>query len=270
MADSIDTSIAFLGNRYDETSGGDYLNCPMDKDEYMNFWQELTNGETALLKGFEDKKVFEGCMPIEVMAKRGPDTLSFGPLRPVGFIDPRSGKRPFAIVQLRKEDNSGECFNIVGFQTNLKFGEQKRIFSLIPGLKNAEFARFGVMHRNTFINSPGFLNSHFQVIERPDLFFAGQITGVEGYMESITSGMMAGINLARVINGNRLYELPRESMIGALSAHVATSSANYQPMNANFGIIPPLETRIRDKKERYKTLSKRSLDLLFDEIENFN
>lgn len=255
---SINMDIAFIGDRYGKGEA-DYINLPMNKNEYEEFWNELINAEVAQLHKFEKKEIFEGCMPIEVMAKRGIDTLRYGPLKPVGFDDPRTGKRPYAIVQLRQDNSSGSLYNIVGFQTNLKFGEQKRVFSMIPGLENAEFVKYGVMHRNTFINSTHVLNCGFQMKENRNIFFAGQITGVEGYVESIASGLLAGINAVRYINDEDFLELPIETMIGALANYISTPNDKFQPMNANFGILPALEVRIKDKQERYKKLSEIAL-----------
>ncbi|MGN1117287.1 MAG: methylenetetrahydrofolate--tRNA-(uracil(54)-C(5))-methyltransferase (FADH(2)-oxidizing) TrmFO [Acutalibacteraceae bacterium] len=269
--DSVDMSKAFRASRYDRGGEDDYINCPMNKEEYELFYSELINGESAELHSFDKRKdVYEGCMPIEVMASRGADTMRFGPLKPVGLRDPRTGHRPWAVLQLRKENNDGTLYNLVGFQTNLKFAEQKRIFSLIPALHDAEFMRYGVMHRNTFINSPSLLNADFSFRERENLFFAGQITGVEGYMESASSGILAGLNAARRIRGEKTVTLPKTTMMGALSAYISDRSVkNFQPMGANFGVLPPLENKIRDKKERYAALSKRGLsDLEAYFIEN--
>ncbi len=256
---SIDMDIAFIGDRYGK-GNDDYINLPMEKDEYENFWKELVNAEVAELHDFEKKEIFEGCMPIEVMAKRGIDTLRFGPLKPVGFINPHTGKRPYAIVQLRQDNVQGSLYNIVGFQTNLKFNEQKRVFSMIPGLEKAEFQKFGVMHRNTFINSPKILNEIFQMKKNKKIFFAGQITGVEGYVESIASGLLAGINVVNYIKKEEKFIQPSETMLGALTKYISTENENFQPMNANFGILPQLDLRIKDKKERYKKLSEVALE----------
>ena len=260
--ESIDKSCAFAQSRYDRGGDDDYLNCPMNKEEYESFYNELVNAESAELHSFDKKKgVYEGCMPIEVMASRGADTMRFGPLKPVGLRDPRTGHRPWAVLQLRREDSSGTMYNLVGFQTNLKFGEQKRVFSMIPALKNAEFVRYGVMHRNTFIDSPRHLNSDFSFRGRDGLYFAGQITGVEGYMESASSGILAGINMANRLAGKAPLELPDFTMMGALSKYISNESVtDFQPMGANFGILPPLDEKIRDKKLRYEALAKRSLD----------
>ncbi len=260
-ADSVDMTAAFCASRYDrEDSGaGDYINCPMNKAEYEAFYDALIHAETAPLHAFDKLKVYEGCMPVEVLAKRGADTLRFGPMKPVGLRDPRTGHRPWAVLQLRAENADGTMYNLVGFQTNLKFGEQKRVFGMIPALKDAVFMRYGVMHRNTFLQSPGFLGADFAVLSRPDLFFAGQMTGVEGYMESAASGLVAGINAANRILGKAPLTLSRETMIGALSAHVSTENRDFQPMGANFGILPPLSTPIRDKCQRYAALAARAM-----------
>ncbi len=260
-AESVDFSIAFRASRYDNETEGDYINCPMNKEEYTAFHNALVNAESALLHGFDRPlTVYEGCMPVEVLAKRGEDSIRFGPLKPVGLRDPRTGHRPWAAVQLRKENSEGTLYNLVGFQTNLKFPEQKRVFSMIPGLKNAEFVRYGVMHRNTFINSPVLLNQGLSLKERPNIFFAGQLSGVEGYMESAASGIVAAINAANSIFGKNPFVLPKFTMIGALLGYITDGTVtNFQPMGANFGILPPLENHIRDKRERYAALSARSL-----------
>ena len=260
-ADSVDMTAAFCASRYDrEDSGaGDYINCPMNQAEYEAFYDALIHAETAPLHAFDKLKVYEGCMPVEVLAKRGADTLRFGPMKPVGLRDPRTGHRPWAVLQLRAENADGTMYNLVGFQTNLKFGEQKRVFGMIPALKDAVFMRYGVMHRNTFLQSPGFLGADFAVLSRPDLFFAGQMTGVEGYMESASSGLVAGINAANRILGKAPLTLSRETMIGALSAHVSTENRDFQPMGANFGILPPLSAPIRDKRQRYAALAARAM-----------
>lgn len=261
MADSIDFSKAFIASRYDD-NGGDYINCPMNKEEYTAFYNELINAEGALVRGFDKPiTVYEGCMPVEVLAKRGEDSIRFGPLKPVGLRDPRTGHRPWAVVQLRKENSKGTMYNMVGFQTNLKFGEQKRVFSMIPGLENAEFARYGVMHRNTFINSPKLLNRNLSLKNNENVFFAGQISGVEGYMESAASGIVAGINAVRTLKGEEPLILPEFSMIGALLSYICDETVTeFQPMGANFGVLPPLEEHIRDKRSRYAALSERSLN----------
>ena len=264
-AESVDMNYAFMGSRYDKGGDDAYINCPMNKEEYESFYNELVNAERAPVHDFDvlNPKVYEGCMPVEVMAQRGEDTLRFGPLKPVGLRDPRTGHRPWAVLQLRKENLLGTLYNLVGFQTNLKFGEQKRVFGMIPALKNAEFMRYGVMHRNTFIDSPRILNPDFSMKGNGNIFFAGQITGVEGYMESGSSGLIAGINAARRIMSEDPLVLPNETMIGALSNYISDESvSNFQPMGANFGILPPIEPHIRDKKERYLALANRSLDVL--------
>jgi len=261
-AESLDMDKVFAASRYDKGCDDAYLNCPMNKEEYERFYAALISAERAPVRDFDvaDPKVYEGCMPVEVMGQRGQDTLRFGPLKPVGLRDPKTGQRPWAVVQLRREDQAGTLFNLVGFQTNLKFGEQKRVFGLIPGLENAEFVRYGVMHRNTFLNSPQVLHSDYSLKMNPNLFFAGQITGVEGYMESASSGMMAGINAVRRENNENTLTLPGTTMIGALSRYIAAGSeTNFQPMGANFGVIPPIEPHIRDKKERYAAFSARAL-----------
>ncbi len=275
--ESLDKDKVFFASRYGK-GDADYINCPMDRDEYLKFYNELVNAEAVELKDFEkeslsdmkiklksrDKfKVYEGCMPVEVLAGRGEDTMRFGPLKPVGLTDPHSGKRPYAAVQLRAENRDGTLYNMVGFQTNLKFKEQKRVFSLIPGLEKAEFIRYGVMHRNTFINSPKLLTEHFNMREYSNIFFAGQITGVEGYIESAASGILAGKNMLRRLQGKDMLSLPKESMLGALSKYISDKSVvNFQPMGANMGILPPLEVRIKDKKERYKQIALRGLEKL--------
>lgn len=259
---SIDFSKAFVASRYKEGEGGDYINCPLNKEEYENFYNELINAETAPLHSFDKPfKVYEGCMPVEVLAKRGEDSIRFGPLKPVGLKDPRTGHRPWAVVQLRQDNSSDTLYNIVGFQTNLKFPEQKRVFSMIPGLENAEFVRYGVMHRNTFINSPRLIDKNLSVIKKPNVFVAGQLSGVEGYMESAASGIAAGINAADYILGRKPLILPEFTMIGALLNYITDPTVvDFQPMGANFGIMPVLSEHIRDKRERYAAFSKRSLD----------
>lgn len=263
-ASSIDMSVAFMASRYDK-GDDDYINCPMNKEEYEIFFNELVKAEAVTLSEIDkrDFRVYEGCMPIEVMAKRGADTMRFGPLKPVGLRDPRTGHRPWAVIQLRKENREATMFNIVGFQTNLKFGEQKRVFSLIPGLQNAEFVRYGVMHRNTFIDSPRLLDSSFNLKVDKHIYFAGQITGVEGYTESAASGILVGYNLSRIILGKPPIMLPRETMLGALTHYISDETVvNFQPMGANMGILPELEQRVRDKKLRYQALSERSMSEL--------
>ena len=260
--DSINLNIAFKASRYGKGEA-DYLNCPMNKEEYDAFYDALINAETVELKEFEDSRVFEGCMPIETMAKRGKDTMRFGPLKPVGLTEPRTGKEPYAVVQLRQDNLAGTLYNIVGFQTHLKWGEQKRVFSMIPGLENAEFERFGVMHRNTFINSPELLDATYQLKKNPNLFFAGQMTGVEGYVESTSSGLIAGINAARVFKGREKFLFPGTTAIGALARYISSPvSGKFQPMNVNFGIMDPLGVKIRNKKERNLKTSQRSLEVI--------
>lgn len=273
--ESIDFDIAFFGNRYDqekqkdetiedwkkrlENQDASYINLPMNKEEYENFWQELVNAEIVTLHEFEKREIFEGCMPIEVMAKRGIDTLRYGPLKPVGFDDPRTGKRPYAIVQLRQDDTDGIIYNIVGFQTNLKYGEQKRVFSIIPGLENAEFVKYGVMHRNTYINSTKLLDNTYCLKKNENVFFAGQITGVEGYVESISSGMVSAINACQKYFGKEKIIFPEATMVGALAKYISTENDKFQPMNANFGIVPELNEKIRDKKLKYGKLADRGI-----------
>ena len=271
--ESIDMENAFFASRYDKGEDQSYINCPMNKAEYENFYEALISAQRAPLHHFEDSnvKVYEGCMPVEVMAKRGLDTLRFGPLKPVGLRDPKTGHRPWAVVQLRKENIKGSLYNMVGFQTNLKFFEQKRVFGMIPALKNAEFIRYGVMHRNTFIDSPRVLNSDFSLSEYPNIFFAGQITGVEGYMESAASGIMAGINVVKKLRGKESLTLPKETMIGSLCNYISDKWVkDFQPMGANFGILPPIEPHIRDKKERYSAFAKRSIELVSNIIKDLN
>lgn len=258
--ESLDMSKAYRASRYGK-GDDDYINCPMTEDEYNIFYENLINAETAELHGADNKTVFEGCMPVETMAKRGKDTLLFGPLKPVGLENPKDGKLPHAVVQLRQDNRDGTLFNIVGFQTHLKFGEQKRVFSLIPGLENAEFVRYGVMHRNTFINSPQLLDRFYRVIKSPKTFFAGQITGVEGYVESASSGMSAGINVARILSGKEPVDFTSITAIGALSHYVSEGSVGtFQPMNVTFGIIDPLGVKIRKKAEKNAAISKRALE----------
>lgn len=269
-AESVDMTSAFFASRYDRGGDDDYINCPMNKEEYEAFYDALIHAESAEFHSFDKRRdVYEGCMPIEVMASRGHDTMRYGPMKPVGLRDPNTGHRPWAVLQLRKENKSGTMYNLVGFQTNLKFGEQKRVFSMIPALKNAEFVRYGVMHRNTFIDSPRLLLPSFALRERDNLFFAGQITGVEGYMESASSGILAGINAVRHIRGEQPLVLPETTMMGALSHYISDESVtNFQPMGANFGVLPPIEPKIRDKKLRYQALSERALGELKCILEN--
>jgi len=259
-AESIDTDIVFGASRYGRGGNSDYLNCPFNKEQYENFIHELVNAQGAVLHDFD---VYEGCMPIEKLAKRGADAPRFGPMKPVGLTDPKTGHRPWAAVQLRRENAAGTMFNLVGFQTNLKFGEQKHVFSMIPGLAHAEFVRYGVMHRNSFLDSPRLLSSGFQLRKQKNVFFAGQITGVEGYMESAASGIMAGKNAVRLARGKAPLSLPDVTMIGALSAYISDETVrDFQPMGANFGILPPIEPKIRDKKQRYAAFSERALRAL--------
>ncbi|WEZ09886.1 FADH(2)-oxidizing methylenetetrahydrofolate--tRNA-(uracil(54)-C(5))-methyltransferase TrmFO [Priestia flexa] len=263
--DSIDMDKVYLKSRYDKGEAA-YLNCPMTKEEFTKFHQALIDAEVVPLKEFEKEIYFEGCMPIEVMAARGEKTMLFGPLKPVGLEDPKTGKRPYAVVQLRQDDAAGTLYNIVGFQTHLKWGAQKEVLSLIPGLENAEVVRYGVMHRNTFINSPKLLRPTYQYREREDLFFAGQMTGVEGYVESAASGLMAGMNAARYVLGEELVVLPQETAIGSMAHYITHANAkNFQPMNANFGLFKELEVRIKNKKERNEALATRALET----IQNF-
>ncbi len=261
--DSVDMTSAFFASRYDRGTP-DYINCPMTRDEYTAFWQALTTAEEAPVHGFDDSGVFEGCMPVEVMARRGEDTLRFGPMKPVGLRDPRTGAESYAVVQLRKDNTDGSLYNIVGFQTHLKFGEQKRVFSMIPALKNAEFVRYGVMHRNTFLNSPGLLDRYYRLIRDPRISFAGQMTGVEGYVESSASGLLVGVETARRILGLPPADLPQETAIGALAHYISSGAENidFQPMNINFGIISKLDTRVRGKRNRNEALSRRALEII--------
>ena len=274
--ESIDFNIAFLGNRYEEekqkeesvedwkkrleSQDASYINLPMSKEEYENFYNELINAEVVTLHDFEKREIFEGCMPIEIMAKRGEDTLRFGPLKPVGFDDPRTAKRPYALVQLRQDDKEGTIYNLVGFQTNLKFGEQKRVFSLIPGLENAEFVKYGVMHRNTYINSTILLDETYNLKKNENIYFAGQITGVEGYVESISSGMLVALNAVAKFNGEEKVTFPNTTVIGALAKYISTENEKFQPMNANFGILSELDEKIKDKKLKYQKMAERSLE----------
>lgn len=256
--ESLDKDRCFAGDRYGK-GGGDHINCPMNKEEYETFVSELLNAEKAKLHEFEKTEIFEGCMPVEVMAARGKDTLRFGPLKPVGLMDPVTGKRPYACLQLRREDAAGTLYNLVGFQTNLKFNEQKRVFGLIPALKNAEYVRYGVMHRNTFINSPAVLSKDYSLKNYPEIFMAGQITGVEGYVESAGSGLMAAIFCERKINGKAAVYIPDTTVLGALVKYITTENKNFQPMNANFGILPSFNEIIKDKAERKHRAAERSL-----------
>ena len=276
--ESIDFNIAFFGNRYEQEKGKDetiddwkerlhkqeasYINLPMNKDEYEKFVEELINAEVITLHEFEKREIFEGCMPVEVMAKRGKDTLRYGPLKPVGFDDPRTGKRPYAVIQLRQDNELGTIYNIVGFQTNLKYGEQKRIFGMIPGLQNAEFVKYGVMHRNTYINSTKLLDNTYNFKDNKNIYIAGQITGVEGYVESISSGMVSALNAVAQIKNESRIEFSNLTMIGALAKYISTANDKFQPMNANFGIIPELPKRIKDKKIKYGMLADRAIENL--------
>ncbi len=268
--ESLDKEKVFFASRYDR-GDADYINCPMNKEEYLAFYEALISAERVQLKDFETHpfSVYEGCMPIEVLATRGVDTMRFGPMKPVGITDVRTGKRPYAVVQLRRENKEATLFNLVGFQTNLKFGEQKRVFSMIPGLENAEFMRYGVMHRNTFINSPELLNCDFSMRSNENIYFAGQITGVEGYMESAASGLIAGTAAARKILGLEKINLPRETMLGALTAYISDTfnSGKFQPMGANMGILPDIGERIRDKKEKYGVYANRAVAALREELD---
>lgn len=263
-AESVDMTCAFTGDRYGKGTG-DYINCPMTKDEYYAFVDELLAAEKAELHAFEKREIFEGCMPVEIMASRGRDTLRFGTLKPVGLAG-EDGKRPYAVLQLRKENEAGTSYNLVGFQTNLKFPEQKRVFSMIPALKNAEFLRYGVMHRNTYIQSPDVLNRDFSVKNNRRIFFVGQITGVEGYVESAASGLLAAIQIADEILKRPTHVFDERTVCGALQTHISTPTKDFQPMNANFGILAPMPTRIRDKKERYRALAQRALDAIRETI----
>ncbi len=260
--DSINMDIGFFGDRYGKQSDSSYINLPFTEEEYKRFYNELINAEVVNLHEFEKREIFEGCMPIEVMAKRGEETIRFGPLKPVGFTDPKTGNRPYAIVQLRQDNALGTLYNLVGFQTNLKFGEQKRVFSMIPGLENAEFVKYGVMHRNTYMNSPVLLRNTFNLRKKPKIFFAGQITGVEGYVESIAAGLVAGINATKIFKNENLISFPRETVIGALSNYISSENKKFQPMNANFGILPPLQEKINDKQERYTKIANRAVEIL--------
>ena len=276
--ESIDFNIAFFGNRYEQEKGKDetieewkkriqkqeasYINLPMSKEEYEKFVEELVNAEVVTLHEFEKREIFEGCMPVEVMAKRGKDTLRYGPLKPVGFDDPRTGKRPYAVIQLRQDNELGTIYNIVGFQTNLKYGEQKRVFGMIPGLENAEFVKYGVMHRNTYINSTKLLDNTYNLKNNKNIYFAGQITGVEGYVESISAGMVSALNAVAQIKKENKIEFSNLTMIGALAKYISTSNDKFQPMNANFGIVPELPQRIKDKKIKYGKLADRAIENL--------
>ena len=261
-AGSVDMDKAWFGSRYDKGTA-DYVNCPMTEEEYAAFWEALTTAQEAEVHGFEDSQVFEGCMPVEVMARRGRDTLRYGPLKPRGLRDPRTGKEPYAVVQLRRDNAQGSIYNLVGFQTHLRFPEQKRVFSMIPALHDAEYLRYGVMHRNTFLDSPRYLNRYYQLKSEPRIAFAGQMTGVEGYVESAASGFLVGVETARRLRGMEPVDFPQETAIGALGLYVSSESiGNFQPMNVNFGIIPPLDHRVKGKRSKNAELSVRSLAII--------
>ena len=261
-AGSVDMDKAWFGSRYDKGTA-DYVNCPMTEEEYAAFWEALTTAQEAEVHGFEDSRVFEGCMPVEVMARRGRDTLRYGPLKPRGLRDPRTGKEPYAVVQLRRDNAQGSIYNLVGFQTHLRFPEQKRVFSMIPALHDAEYLRYGVMHRNTFLDSPRYLNRYYQLKSEPRIAFAGQMTGVEGYVESAASGFLVGVETARRLRGMEPVDFPQETAIGALGLYVSSESiGNFQPMNVNFGIIPPLDHRVKGKRSKNAELSARSLAII--------
>ena len=265
--DSVDMNSAYFASRYDKGTP-DYINCPMTREEYLAFWQALTTAQEAEVHGFEDKNVFEGCMPVEVMARRGEDTLRFGPLKPRGLIDPKTGKEPYAVGQLRRDNADGSIYNLVGFQTHLKWPEQRRVFTMIPALRDAQFLRYGVMHRNTYLDSPRLLDRYYRLKSDPRIVFAGQMTGVEGYVESCASGFLAGVELARRLNGQAPIDFPAETAIGALGLYVSNGSVgDFQPMNINFGIIPPLDHRVKGKRNKNAELSRRSLDILSQTIE---
>ena len=260
--ESVDMESAFYASRYDKGTA-DYVNCPMSKEEYLSFWNELCGAKQAPVHGFDDAGVFEGCMPVEVMARRGEDTLRFGPLKPVGLVDPRTGRENYAVVQLRRDNAVGTIYNIVGFQTHLTFPEQKRVFSMIPALKNAEFVRYGVMHRNTYLNSPKLLDRYYRLKTEPRISFAGQLTGVEGYVESTASGMCVGLETAARLSGNRPLDFPRETAIGALALYISDATVgSFQPMNINFGIIEPLGKKIKGKRNKNAVISERSLEII--------
>ena len=261
-AESVDMDKAWFGSRYDRGTA-DYVNCPMTEEEYDAFWKELTTAQEAPVHGFEDKMVFEGCMPVEVMARRGHDTLCYGPLKPRGLKDPRTGKEPYAVVQLRRDNADGTVYNLVGFQTHLKFPEQRRVFSMIPALHDAEFLRYGVMHRNTFLNSPRLLDRYYRLKAEPRISFAGQMTGVEGYVESTASGFLVGVETARRLQGKPPIDFPRETAMGSMALYISDPSVvNFQPMNVNFGLIPPLDHRVKGKRNKNAEISKRALEKL--------
>ena len=260
--DSVDMDSAYFASRYDKGTP-DYINCPLSKEEYLAFWQALVSAQEAEVHGFEDKNVFEGCMPVEVMARRGEDTLRFGPLKPRGLPDPKTGKEPYAVVQLRRDNADGTIYNLVGFQTHLKWGEQKRVFSMIPALREAVYLRYGVMHRNTYLNSPRLLDRYYRLQSDPRIAFAGQMTGVEGYVESCASGFLVGVELARRLKGQAPIDFPQETAIGALGLYISNGTvADFQPMNINFGIIPPLDHRVKGKRNKNAELSQRSLAII--------
>ncbi len=260
--ESIDMDCAYFASRYDKGTP-DYINCPMNEAEYRAFWQELITAQEAEVHGFEDKQVFEGCMPVEVMARRGEDTLRFGPLKPKGLPDPKTGRDPYAVVQLRKDNADGSIYNLVGFQTHLKWPEQKRVFTMIPALHDARFLRYGVMHRNTYLDSPRLLDRYYRLRSRPRIAFAGQMTGVEGYVESCASGFLVGVELARRLQGRAPIDFPQETAIGALGLYVSNPTVgDFQPMNINFGIIPPLDHRVKGKRNKNAELSRRSLAVI--------
>ena len=261
-AGSVDLDLAWFGSRYDKGTA-DYINCPMNEEEYTAFWQALTTAQEAEVHGFEDQKVFEGCMPVEVMARRGRDTLCYGPLKPRGLRDPRTGKEPYAVVQLRRDNADGTVYNLVGFQTHLRFPEQKRVFSMIPALHSAEFLRYGVMHRNTFLDAPRLLDRYYRLKSQPRISFAGQMTGVEGYVESAASGFLVGVETARRLRGLPPVDFPRETAVGALGLYISNQSVTaFQPMNINFGIMPPLDHRVKGKRNKNAELSARSLEII--------
>ena len=267
-AESLDMTKVFRASRYGRGTD-DYLNCPMTEDEYNAFYDALVGAELAELHDFEKKLVFEGCLAVEILASRGRQTLAFGPLKPVGLVDPRTGKAPYAVVQLRQENAQGTMYNLVGFQTRLKWGEQKRVFSMIPGLEHAEFARYGVMHRNTYLNGPAVLSANYAMKGEPLIRFAGQLSGVEGYMESTASGLVAAIGLARALRGQPEPDFTGRTIVGALAKHVCTPNANFQPMNANFGILEPMDERVKGKRNRYEKLSERAIDILNEVIQQY-
>ena len=261
-ADSLDSQHYFFADRYNKGTS-DYINCPLDKEQYLAFYNELINAQTVTLKDFENDKVFEGCMPVEVLAKRGVDALRYGPMKPKGIWHPVTKQSYYAVLQLRKESNTNNLYNMVGFQTNLTFGEQKRVFSMIPALKNAEFVRYGVMHKNNYINAPTLINKFYQLKNHPNIFIAGQLSGVEGYVESISSGLVCGINMAKFLEGNELVDFGRYTMIGALPNYISTAEpTTFQPMSSNWGIVPPLDVVIKDKKEKNKKLAERAINAL--------